>query len=218
MTFSLTYAFSENYVLPFSHDEVVHGKRSLISKMPGSYEQQFDELKTMMGYQMSFPGKKLNFMGNEIAQFIEWRFYEGIEWFLLDYEKHAMFKNFVKDLNAYYKNHPEMYSLDCSYSGFKWIVVDDNSQNVLVYVRYDEKGEYTISVMNFSPVERKGYKFGVPDKGTYKVELSSDMKKYGGKRQRRNSYVSVSESNHGFENTICLDISANSVQFIKFSK
>ena len=218
MTFSLTYAFSENYVLPFSHDEVVHGKRSLISKMPGNYEQQFDELKAMMGYQMSFPGKKLNFMGNEIAQFIEWRYYEGIEWFLLDYDKHRAFQTFVKDLNEYYLKNPEMYALDCSYDGFKWIVVDDNQQNILAYIRYDESGEYTIAVMNFTPVERKGYKFGVPDKGVYKTVLSSDLEKYGGKQKTKKTYTTKEGSFHGYENFICSDIPANSVQFLKLNK
>ena len=138
LTFSMTYAYSENYVLPLSHDEVVHGKKSLIGRMPGDIWRQFAGTRLLAMYQMTFPGKKLNFMGHEIAQFIEWREYEGLEWFLLGYENHEKHQKFVKDLNHIYTSHPALWSDDNSWEGFKWINANDADRSIFSFARYDE--------------------------------------------------------------------------------
>ena len=213
VTFAITYAFSENYILPLSHDEVVHGKCSLINKMPGEYEEKFEGLKTFLGFMMAHPGKKLLFMGGEFAQFIEWDYKRPLDWFLLDYPAHRNIHNFVKDLNAYYLKHPEMYMLDTSYDGFKWIVVDDNTQNIVSFVRYDNNGGHTVAVFNFSPVERKGYEMGVPQAREYKVALCSTDEKYGGKGYTP-LYRAQAGGMHSQEYHITMDIPPSSVTYL----
>lgn len=217
LTFSLTYAYSENYILPLSHDEVVHGKCSLINKMPGYYEDKFRGLKTLLGYQMSFVGKKLNFMGNEFAQFIEWKFSDQLDWFLLDYESHRIFKDYVKDLNLYYLNHKEFYEQDNEVAGFEWTVVDDNTQNIIAYKRYAKNGDYTLCVMNFSPMEHIDYRIGV-DGGTYVVELNSESEKYGGQAKEKQRIKSQKGDMHGKDSFISLNIKPNCVMYIKQAK
>ena len=218
LTFSITYAFSENYILPFSHDEVVHGKSSLIGKTPGSYEEKFGGLKTLLSYQMAHPGKKLNFMGNEFAQFIEWDYKRPLDWFLLEYDSHAYLKEFVKDLNAYYLKSKPLYEQDTTINGFKWIVVDDKEQNVIAFTRYDKEGNGIICVINFSPTERQGYCIGVEKKGVYVEELNSSCVKYGGDVPYGKEYETVDKPNHGQEQSISLDLKGNSAVFIKFKK
>ncbi len=213
VTFAITYAFSENYILPLSHDEVVHGKCSLINKMPGEYEEKFEGLKTFLGFMMAHPGKKLLFMGGEFAQFIEWDYKRALDWFLLDYPAHNDLHNFVKDLNAYYLKHPEMYVLDSSYDGFKWIVVDDNTQNIVSFVRYDNKGGHTVAVCNFSPVERKGYDMGIPQAREYKVALCSTDEKYGGKGFTP-AYAAKEGGMHSQNYHITMDIPPASVTYL----
>ena len=213
VTFAITYAFSENYILPLSHDEVVHGKCSLINKMPGEYEEKFEGLKTFLGFMMAHPGKKLLFMGGEFAQFIEWDYHKQLDWFLLDYPAHRNMQNFVKDLNAYYLKHHEMYELDTSYDGFKWIVVDDNTQNIVSFVRYDNKGNHTVAVFNFSPVERRGYDMGIPQAREYKVALCSTDAKYGGKGYTP-AYSAKEGGMHSQEYHITIDIPPASVTYL----
>jgi 1,4-alpha-glucan branching enzyme len=157
LTFSITYAFSENYILPISHDEVVHGKCSMIEKMPGDYYEKFSLLKAFMGYMMTHPGKKLLFMGCEFAQFIEWDYKKELDWFLLDYESHNKFMTFMKDLNKYYLDHSELYELDTTYDGFKWVIPNDNTHNIICFNRFNKNGDYTTVLINFSPVEVKNY-------------------------------------------------------------
>lgn len=179
LTFSLTYAYSENFILPLSHDEVVHGKRSLIGRMPGDTWRQFAGSRLLMMYQMTHPGKKLRFMGHEIAQFIEWREYEQLEWFLLEYENHEKHKKFVKELNQLYLEHPALWSQDTSWDGFKWIDADNRDQSVYSYIRTGED-ELLVVVLNTGVQAFDEFTIGVPEKGFYKEIFSSDAAKYAG--------------------------------------
>jgi len=202
LTFSLTYAFSENYILPLSHDEVVHGKASMIGKMPGTYEEKFANLRAFYGYMMAHPGKKLNFMGNEFAQFIEWNYKKPLEWFMLEYDKHNEMKKFVKDLNAFYLNNEAFWENDTDWTGFQWIAHDDHDQSVISFIRRDNKGKEIVVVCNFCPVMRKNYRIGVPEEGEFKVVLSSDSSKYGGTGTRLSRRRTKKIPMHGFEQSI----------------
>ena len=215
LTFSITYAYSENYILPISHDEVVHGKCSMINKVPGEYNDKFEGLKAFFGYMFAHPGKKLTFMGQEFAQFIEWNEKQALDWFLLDYPRHKAFQKFMKDLNHYYLENKALWQLDCSMEGFKWIVVDDNSQNIVSFLRRAADGEYVICVINFSPVERLKYVMGVPENVTYKTELISSLKKYGGDEERRPSFRATAKPAHGQPCSIKINIPKNTVMFLK---
>lgn len=215
LTFSLTYAFSENFILPFSHDEVVHGKRSLIDKNYGDYTQKFESLKALYGYYMTFVGKKLSFMGNEIAQFIEWDYKKGLDWLLLDYPMHAKFQRFVKDLNDLYVNSPCLYEQDCNFYGFNWLVVEDRSQNIIAYTRYAKNGDYYVVVINFSPVTRKNYVLGVPDFCEYEVIFSSDKAKYGSVKEGKSSYKPRKFKYHNQNQSIKMLIPQNSVTILR---
>lgn len=180
MTFSLTYAFSEKYVLPISHDEVVHGKKSFLDKMPGDYEQKFASARVFMMYMMAHPGKKLMFMGSEIGQFREWDYKGQIEWFLLDYEKHAKIQLFCSALNHLYLENPAMWQRDNSWDGFRWIDPNDRDRSILSMRRIDNEGNELIFVLNFTPVEREKYRMVVPYAGTYKEIFNSDSTEFGG--------------------------------------
>ena len=184
LTFSIMYAFNENFVLPLSHDEVVHGKCSLIRRMPGDYWRQFAGLRSLALYQICHPGAKLNFMGNEIAQFIEWRYYEGIEWFLLDYESHRLHRDFVKALNAFYKKERALWARGCTHAGFEWIDPDNASQSVISFIRRgDRPGEELVVVINFTPATYESFRIGVPAAGNYRELFNSDRPEYGGSGQ-----------------------------------
>lgn len=215
LTFSMTYAFSENYVLPISHDEVVHGKRSLIDKMPGSYEEKFSNLRAFYGYMMAHPGKKLNFMGNEFGQFIEWNYASQLEWFLLKYEKHKRLQGYVKDLNRLYLENRELWENDSDWQGFQWISHDDFSQSVISFIRRDRQGNEIIAVCNFCPVMRQNYRIGVSKSGLYTPILSSDAKKYGGSGVRMRSVQSKSISMHGFSQSISITLPPLSTVYYK---
>ena len=218
ITFSLTYAFSENYILPLSHDEVVHGKCSLINKMPGEYNQKFDNLRAFYGYMMIHPGKKLTFMGNEFAQFIEWDFKKGLDWLLLDYDLHSQMQAYVRDLNKFYLKNPSMWENDSDWEGFKWIACDDNNQSIIALRRIDKDGNEIISVSNFCPVDRDGYRIGVPYEGRYRLVLSSDDIKYGGKTGSNGVYKSQKIPMHGFGQSINIKIPAMSTSYYKLVK
>ena len=206
LTFSMTYAFSENYVLPLSHDEVVHGKCSMIGKMPGGNDDKFDNLRAFYAYMMAHPGKKLSFMGNEFAQFIEWNYEKPLEWFMLKYEKHKKMQTFVKDLNAFYLNNKPFWENDSDWQGFSWISHDDNEQSVISFIRRDEEGNEVVVICNFCPVERKNYRIGVTKKGTYKPVLSSDSAKYGGKGTRLLKVKTKDVKMHGFDQSISVTL------------
>ena len=180
LTFSLTYAFSENFILPLSHDEVVHGKASLISKMPGDYEDKFANLRAYLGYMFAHPGKKLLFMGSEIGQFIEWNEEQELDWNLLEYPAHRKHKRFVADLNKIYKKYSTFWELDTTWDGFDWATCDDDQNNIISFYRKDKNGDVMLVVSNFSSVEQDEYKIGVTQSGTYEEVFSTDSKVYGG--------------------------------------
>ncbi len=218
LTFSLTYAFSENFVLPLSHDEVVHGKCSMINKMPGEYEQKFANLRAFYAYMMAHPGKKLMFMGNEFAQFIEWDFAKELDWFILEYDLHKKMQAFVKDLNNFYLENASLWQNDADWMGFSWIACDDYEQSVVSFRRIDKKGNEIIAVCNFCPVERKNYRIGVPKKGAYKQVFSTDSKKYGGNSVRLKTVKSEKVAMHGFDNSINITLAPMSVVYYKMEK
>lgn len=213
LTFSLTYAFSENFVLPLSHDEVVHGKCSLINKMPGDYGEKFQGLRAFYGYMMTHPGKKLLFMGGEFAQFIEWDEKKGLDWFLLDYDKHRQIQQYVKDLNHYYLDHPALWRNDTDWQGFQWISCDDYQQGVIAFRRIDENGKEVIVVCNFCPVLRTGYRIGVPKSGSYIPVLSSDDAKYGGEGTELAPVKAKKEEMHGLPYSVELTLPPLSAVF-----
>jgi len=207
VTFSFFYAFSENFVLPISHDEVVHGKGSLINKMPGEYEAKFANLRTFFGYMMAHPGKKLLFMGQEFGQFAEWNEAKQLDWMLLGYDKHTELKNYAKTLNAFYKDHPAFWQVDYSWEGFQWIVPDDSQQSVIAFLRKDTAGKQILVVCNFNPVLREGYTLGAPVAGTYKEVLNSDDAAFGGSGAVHNKPVRTHKKPmHGFEQSITITL------------
>ncbi len=182
LTFSMIYAYSENFILTLSHDEVVHGKASMIGKMPGEREQKFANLRAAYGFMMTHPGKKLLFMGQDFAQFSEWSEERELEWNLLEYEDHKKMQQYVKDLNKIYKEYPALYALDYDPKGFEWINAISANENMLVFTRNTKKKEDTLLVVcNFSPLVYENHKIGVPYPGKYKEIFNSDRPEYGGK-------------------------------------
>jgi 1,4-alpha-glucan branching enzyme len=180
LTFSLWYAFTENFVLPLSHDEVVYGKRSLISKMPGDRWQMFANLRLLFGYMWTHPGKKLLFMGGEFGQWREWTHEGALDWDLTRDPDHAGLQRWVGDLNRAYRAHPELHRLDFSRDGFQWVDMNDSDDSVLTYLRLDEAGNPVLVACNFTPVVRHGYQIGVPRGGAWREILNSDAPFYGG--------------------------------------
>ena len=206
LTFSMMYAFSENYVLPISHDEVVHGKASLIGKMPGDYWEKFAGMRAFLGYMMSHPGKKLHFMGSEIGQFKEWNYKEGIEYFLLQYPLHKKLQLAVKELNTLYKTTPALYEIEDSWEGFEWLAADDSSHNFYAYQRKDKSGKTIVVMLNLSGMEHKNYRLGLPA-GKYKVLYNSDAVRFGGGgTMKKRIYYTKKAYSHGRENSILFDI------------
>ena len=180
LTFSMTYAYSENFILPLSHDEVVHGKCSLINKMPGNYDDKFNNLRVFFAYQMAHPGKKLNFMGNEFAQFIEWNYKQGLDWLLLDYDRHRQMQSFVRTLNHFYLENRCLWENDSDWDGFRWLSCDDRDNSVIAFRRRSRKGQELIVVCNFCPVLREDYRLPLPKAGWYRPVLNTDDAKFGG--------------------------------------
>ena len=216
ITFSMFYAFSENFVLPISHDEVVHGKKSLIDKMPGSYDEKFAGVRAFLGYMMAHPGKKLMFMGQEFGQFIEWNYEKGLDWLLLDYPKHRALQNYFKKINEFYKANPAFWQIDYSWEGFSWISSDDKDNSVIAFRRIDEKGKEIIVVCNLTNVERCDYRIGIPKKGAYKIVFNSDDVDFGGEGKGNKGKLKTESINmHGFEQSISLDLPPMSAIYIK---
>ena len=206
MTFSITYAFSENYILALSHDEVVHGKKSIFEKAYVPYEDKFKSLRVFLAYMFGHPGKKLNFMGTDIAQVIEWNDEKQLDWVLLDYPLHATHQKFVRDLNAIYAKHKQLWELDTNWDGFRWNTVDDNTNNVFSFTRYDAKGNEILVICNFSSQKLKKYKIGVSSDKKYKVLLNSDAKKYGGDGLVNRNIHSIKSEFNGFDYHIEVNI------------
>ena len=184
LTFRMLYAFSENFVLPLSHDEVAHGKGSLLGKMPGDDWQKFANLRLLLGYMYAQPGKKLLFMGGELGQWREWQHDESLDWHLLQYQRHAELQRWVKDLNRLYRSEPALHEFDCDPAGFEWIDCTDTDHSVISFIRKGRStGNMVLTVCNFTPVPRFNYRVGVPQGGFWKELLNSDAKEYGGSGQ-----------------------------------
>ena len=220
LTFSFFYAFSENYVLPISHDEVVHGKASLIGKMPGEYEEKFAGLRAFFAYMAAHPGKKLMFMGQEFGQFDEWNYEKGICWSLIeDYEMHRKMLHFTKTLNHIYLNRRSLWEIDYSWDGFAWVANDDYTQSVIVFRRIDMDENETVIICNFVPVNRENYRIGVPEYGVYRVVLNSDAEEFGGKGGgSAGELCADAEPMHGYAQSLSLELPALSVLYLELAE
>ena len=208
ITFSLMYAFSENFVLPISHDEVVHMKGSLRGKMPGDDWQQLAGVRAFTAYLLAHPGKKLTFMGAELGQWHEWDFASQLDWYLLENQENQQTQRFFKDINRFYLSQSPLWSIDFSWEGFEWLVADDNCNNVVVFVRRDREGRELIAAVNFSPVGQAEYRFGVPPKKTYREVFTTDLAAYGGTGDWCNEEPIETEGipSHGKPCSLCVTI------------
>ena len=214
-TFSMHYAFSENFILPISHDEVVHGKKSLLDKSPVPYEDKFGNFKAFLGYMYAHPGKKLTFMGIDIAQFIEWDEERELDWLLMLYPKHVFTHRYVKELNKYYKSTPALWENDSDWDGFKWHVVDDNNNNVFAFSRIDRSGKEVLVVTNFSNQVLKHYEIGVNTWGSYKIALNSDAKKYDGLAISNRNLKTINKEKNEFKYTLSINIPPYTTMYIE---
>jgi len=217
LTFSFFYAFSENYILPISHDEVVYGKCSMINKMPGEYDQKFASYRAFLAYMMAHPGKKLLFMGQEFGQMKEWDYKSQLDWNLMEYDSHRNLLKFSEKLNKFYIENSPLWQNDDSWSGFSWISNDDYKQSVIAFRRIDDDGEELIAVCNFVPVERRDYRIGVPFKGKYKVVFNTDSPDFGGSGITEKSFKSDNVPMHGFDESISMTLAPLSVIYLKYS-
>jgi 1,4-alpha-glucan branching enzyme len=218
LTFGLLYAYSENFVLPISHDEVVHGKGSVIGKIPGDEWQKFATARAYYGFMWSHPGKKLLFMGQEFGQTSEWNFNEALPWWLLDHKPHQGLQAFVRDLNKAYRELPALHARDCEVEGFRWIVVNDDEQSVLGFLRSGAEGDKPIAVVcNFTPVPRLGYRIGLPSAGRWKEVVNSDSSIYGGSNMGNLGGVFAEpRPAHGFPASAALTLPPLSTLFLEF--
>ena len=214
LTFSMTYAFCENFILPLSHDEVVHGKHSLLDKMPGEYDEKFANLRAVLGYMMTIPGKKLLFMGSEFAQFIEWNYNKELDWFLLKYPKHKAMSEYVKKLNKFYLRHSELYEIENSWEGFIWINPDDKDNNCLTYIRRNKKGKEIIVIINFSGSDLVDYRIGAK-RGKYKEVFNSDLEEFGGNGCTNKDIKTDKIAYNGFKDSLKMRIPKLSIVIIK---
>ena len=206
ITFSILYAWSENFLLPLSHDEVVHGKGALVNKFPGDRWQKLATLRALYGFMWAHPGKKLLFMGCEFAQNDEWRESKSLDWHLTQYGEHSGVQNLIAEINTHYKNRPALWQKDVFADGFQWLVGDDGAGNTLAFVRWSEDGQPLISISNFSPVPHENYRLPLPLPGTWREVLNTDEMKFGGSGVTNNSLVSTSEEHRGFAHSVVMRV------------
>ena len=217
LTFSMMYTFSEHFVLAYSHDEVVHGKKSMLNKMSGDYDQKFSTLRALYGYQYAHPGKKLNFMGSELGQFIEWDEKRELDWFLLKYPRHGEMQRYVKALNHFYTQHPSFYEKDCGWDGFRWLNVNDADRSCLAFMRISEK-EKIVCLFNFTPKVWE-LQVGLPVKGRLKLLLNSDEACYGGTGTKlKSSIPSRKEAFWEFEHSALVTLTPMSATYYLFTE
>ena len=217
MTFGLVYAFDENFVLPLSHDEVVHGKRSILGRMPGDDWQKFANLRAYYATMYAHPGKKLLFMGNEIAQQREWDHDQSLDWHLLEQPAHAGIQTLVRDLNHLYRETPALYEVDFDARGFEWIDYNDRDNSILSWIRRDKSGGFVVVVSNLTPIAREKYSIGVPVSGTYTELLNTDSKQYGGSGIANNALQTTGHSQHGRPDSLSLRLPALATLILKIS-
>lgn len=216
ITFGLMYAFSEDFILPLSHDEFSGGKGTLLQRMPGDLNQKFAGCRAFLGYMMAHPGKKLLFMGSEFGQFLEWSPNQPLDWSLLDFDSHRKLKQYVKDWNHLYLEQAPLWEIDNSWDGFQWLVHDDHSQCVVAFRRSDEEGEELLAVCNFTPLCRENYRIGVAQKKDYEIVLNSDESKYGGSGMPQADCISAeAQPMHGKAYSLCLDLPPLSCLLLK---
>ena len=219
LTFSFYYAFSEKFLLPISHDEVSHGKGSLIKQMPGKYDEQFAGVRAFITYMYAHPGKKLVFMGTEIGQFDEWNHEEAIQWDLLEFEKHKKLRTFFKELNKFYLDCKPLYELDTVWKGFDWIHHDDYTNSVIAFKRTDKNGDEIVSVCNFQPIRRDEYCIGVPKYGLYDEVFNSDEERFGGSGVVNGNNIKAEVVKiHGFDQGLSLTLPPLSVIYLRCAK
>lgn len=220
LTFSSMYSQSENYLLPLSHDEVVHGKKSLLDKMPGDYWQKFANLRLLFTYMYAHPGKKLIFMGGEFGQFIEWDYQKALDWLLLEYKKHKQCQEFIQELNQVYKKEKALWELDSEENGFQWIEADDYEQSVISFIRKSENSnQQIVIILNFTPVPRDNYCIGVPKPGSYELLLNSDQKVFGGSDYETMARTKTkNKALHGFKHSINIDLPPLAGLYLKYQK
>ena len=219
LTFSFYYAFSEKFLLPISHDEVSHGKGSLIKQMPGKYDEQFAGVRAFITYMYAHPGKKLVFMGTEIGQFDEWNHEEAIKWDLLEFEKHKKLRTFFKELNKFYLDCKPLYELDTVWKGFDWIHHDDYTNSVIAFKRTDKNGDEIVSVCNFQPIRRDEYCIGVPKYGLYDEVFNSDEERFGGSGVVNGNNIKTEVMKiHGFDQGLSLTLPPLSVIYLRCAK
>lgn len=214
-TFSMWYAFSENFILPISHDEVVHGKKSLLDKANVAYEDKFANFKAFLGYMFAHPGKKLTFMGVDIAQFIEWDEQRELDWFLLTYPIHDAAHRYVKELNTYYRKTAAFWQNDGGWSGFRWHVVEDDQNNVFAFSRIDNQGKEVLIISNFSGQLLSKYPVGVTSWGKYQIVLNTDAKKYGGKGVANRSLKAIEQKYGEFEYLLTINLAPFSTVYLE---
>ena len=218
LTFSFFYCFSENYILPISHDEIVYGKCSMLEKMSGQTEEEkFASYRAFLGYMMAHPGKKLLFMGQEFAQKKEWNYETQLDWELLEQPAHKQMEQFSQDLNKFYLDNAALWQDDDSWQGFSWISHDDYQQSVIAFRRIDDDGNEIIAICNFCPVQRNDYKIGVPKEGRYQVVFNTDAAVYGGSGVTEKKFQTLPIAMHGFEQCISLTLAPLSVLYLKYS-
>ena len=215
LTFSFYYAFSENFILPISHDEVVYGKCSMLDKMSGPRDKRFASLRTFLAYMTAHPGKKLMFMGQEFAQFKEWNYKTGLDWDVLEFDEHKKHQHYVEELNKFYNEHKELWEADSDWGGFKWISSDDNSNSVIAFRRFDRSGNEIVVVCNFQPNTHEQYSFGVPYYADYEEIFTTESPEYGGGGIFNKNVKSQNEPMHGEPYSLTVKIAPMSAMFFK---